>query len=131
MPRSRVARRVPRESASSDAPADIIGNTDDDDDDATCSLRARDDTAAKFRFEGTRRLYGDRRFDRLARAHDVHRTSGKARRGHSASASERHCEWRKDSRRVRASMNARDVVRITLKPQREARLFFLEMKQAH
>ena len=25
-------------------------------------------------------------------------------------------------------MNARDVVRITLKPQREARLFFLEMK---
>ena len=69
-----VARRLVRgaaasASASSDAPADIIGNTDDDDDDATCSLRARDDTAAKFRFEGTRRLYGDRRFDRLARAH--------------------------------------------------------------
>ena len=68
-----VARRLVRgasasASASSDAPADIIGNTDDDDD-ATCSLRARDDTAAKFRFEGTRRLYGDRRFDRLARAH--------------------------------------------------------------
>ena len=37
-------------------------------DDASCSLSA---DASSFRFEGTRRLYGDARFDALTNAHVV------------------------------------------------------------
>ena len=69
-----VARRHIRAPASaatpsSSADASVIGDDDDDDDDASCALRTRDETAAEFRFEGTRRLYGDRRFEKLAASH--------------------------------------------------------------
>lgn len=57
-----VARRPVRAPASSATPSSA-------DDDASCALRTRDETAAEFRFEGTRRLYGDRRFEKLATSH--------------------------------------------------------------
>ena len=57
-----VARRPVRAPASSATPSSA-------DDDASCALRTRDETAAEFRFEGTRRLYGDRRFEKLAASH--------------------------------------------------------------